>query len=314
MQRIIYYAYLVIVLSTPLLKADIVFNDGGTHSIDNIIKEIVYVKNTTTLRVLNGSELQAPLAILDNSIGVMTGGSVTHHVDVWENGYFSMSDGYISNLFSLDNSQSHIQGGVVSSLESSGTSKVYISNGSIAGYLVQYDSIAEISGGIVYDPWIYHNASVAIKGGTVDTLHNWFSGHLDMAGGEIKNGMYCWGESESFIHGGTLNSTRIEVTDNSLLSVDGGISIGNVGIVGADTATIIFDGYNFNLNGLPLSYGVYTSDFGTQPNRLKGNLSSGGYIECDLTLLESAMVIFIPEPCSILLLAIGGLLIGKRKF
>jgi len=84
-----------------------------------------------------------------------------------------------------------------------------------------------------------------------------------------------------------------------------------------DESMIQIFGSDFAVDGLAVGYGEITNILGGDPwdepyRRLTGTLLSGELIDTGFYIGHDARIILIPEPATITLLGIGGLVLRKR--
>lgn len=181
------------------------------------------------------------------------------------------------------------------------SSKVFVHDGLIErGMFAGGESQVVISGGSIFsDLWVSENSQVSMFGGTVESsVYVCADSQFSMSGGTIK---YLQSENgNAIVSGGTISD--IWATGYAQVSISGG-QIKDALIAYNNSAVTIY-GTDFNFE-----YGLITSRNG----RLTGVLESGEPIDVGFEVLENATIILVPEPATILLLSLGGLLLGRRK-
>ena len=180
-------------------------------------------------------------------------------------------------------------------LVSNGTHIEVAEGGDINGYLRLFDtSEAIISGGDVGFLQAYHNSSFTLSDGAIGTDINTFQTSVGtITGGQVGQHLVLYYDSQVHVTGGHLN---------------GSITIGkDVG-----DATITFYGTDFAINGTSVDYGQYTySDYPS--GGLSGILQSGDVISKPFTIYDGSSMVLVPEPTTLLLVGLGGLLLRKRR-
>ena len=172
-------------------------------------------------------------------------------------------------------------------------------NGRIeSGALEVWDtSIVNIVGNGAYVPELraLSNSEINIANGTVGVFCTDFS-CVKITGGQIRPAsgfspyLYAHRSAEMHIYGGQFSG--VFTSDQS--------------------ASIIFHGSDFKINGLAVTPGEYfASDFTS--GLLTGKLDSGALLNHNFTISENASITLTPEPATLALLALGGLALLRRK-
>jgi hypothetical protein len=264
------------------------FKDGGTHNIDYTIKyqnalvDYSAPGMRTTVNLVDGGIIADGwfLETFGDSRANISGGSVESRLNAYDNSRVTMSGGHVGDLGSFDNSQVIMSGGSVNSLYA-------------------YDhSLVEISGGSVRfsDLYAYGGSRVTISGGSLDICLNSFdSSRVIMLGGSVIDDLNIRGASQITLSGGTIGR-NFNLEANA-----------NLTIYGSD----------FAIDGSPVGFVEIASILGGQRTlepyrRLTGTLANGDIINNEFRIGEYASITLIPEPASLLLLGLGGLLIRKR--
>ncbi len=341
------FAAAVLFLCTWPALGTIYFDDGGTHDIDYDI-DYVYVDwetpdMYTTVNWLDGARTEGAVACENSRINV-SGGHLDD-LDTYDSSQANISSGDVEYLCSFDSSRVNVSGGwIYSGIESYNSSQVNFSGGRIGGIyyggmeflgmISSYDSSqvnisgglllgfisctdssqVNISGGSICDD-LYCNGSsrLNISGGAIHSINSYQSSHVDISGGEI--GWFSSFESSQVNISGGLIYT-IQSRDSSQVNIFGGLIDGNLRI--GDSSNIRIFGYDFAIDGQPFGYGELTSIYGgwyvDEPLRhLTGTLLNGDLIDNDFYIGEDARMVLIPEPATLLLLGLGGLLSLCRR-
>jgi len=188
-----------------------------------------------------------------------------------------------------------------------------------------------IEGGLI-QAWLdaYEDSRVNIFAGRVSaTVNTYGESHITVVGGEIGGPVYsrensrldisggsmdAWvqslGSSEVTISGGEIN-LFVEAWDNSRVTISGGTIGGRIAAVRDGLITLV--GSNFAVNGTPVAYGDFASDYATS-GTLMGILANGDVLNNSFSLIQpGADITFIPEPGTILLLGLGGLAVLRKR-
>ncbi len=188
-----------------------------------------------------------------------------------------------------------------------------------------------LDGGLIL-AWIdaYQDSRVNILGGRVSgSVNAYGASHITVVGGEIGGPVYCredsrldisggsmgaWvqslGSSEVTMSGGEIN-LFVEAWDNSRVTISGGTIGGRIAAVREGLITLT--GSNFAVNGTPVAYGDFASDYAIN-GTLTGILANGDTLNNSFSLVHpGADITFIPEPATILLLGLGGLGVPRKR-
>lgn len=205
-----------------------------------------------------------------------------------------------------------------------------INNGTYAGDTVNLDVTAQSPATEVE----------LVSGGDVSSLIAWNTSGIEMTGGHAGS-IIAYNNSEVFVDAGTIgtnlsayHNTYLEMTgadvggniyavDNGVVSISGGSFDGF--LQASSNAMIYLHGSNFQVGGVSLVSGDMLSDFGlfngsAYTGYLTGQLEDGSYIDNDFVVYNTGtysgtadIMVLIPEPATVLLLGLGGLLLKKRK-
>ncbi len=280
--------------------ATIHFKDGQTHNIDYRITNNVYVDYQTPNKY--------------TKVNWLAGGKIYYpnNLSGYERSMINVLGGIIDQFYSYDSSRVSISGGSIDSLNSRDSSGVNISGGSIRYFQSSAFSFVKISGGSVDNLISRSSSSVKISGGSVSWLGSTGSSQVYISGGSI-NWLRSYDSSRVDIFDGSINA--IYSYDSSRVNITGGSIGGDLKL--QEQSQIQIFGFDFTVNGSPFGYGELTSIFGgypkyEPPRHLTGTLLSGEPIDKDFYIGNNARIILIPEPATILLLGLGGLMLRKR--
>ncbi len=235
--------------------------------------------------ILSGSEHREVDSIHDIGIlydsstaNVVVGGHISNAY-VNNSSSLTVSDGNVGNLKSYDTSGVDISGGGVDGLNASGASSVNISGGTIASLKSQDTSDVSIFGGSVNRLNASGTSSMAISSGDFDILYAYDISGVNISGGNF-NDLFAHNTSSIDISGGDINN---------YLKV-------------YSTSSVTFHGYDFRvIGGLRL-----------EGDRVLGTgILTGKWFDATPWIVSisrndsSATVRAVPEPSSLVLLAIG---------
>lgn len=166
--------------------------------------------------------------------------------------------------------------------------EVNLLGGEIAGNLfASNNSLITISdglvGGLLYS---LNDSKVSIYGGQFSSTVDAY-GEITILGGTFQNMVRADAYGYIAISGGIFND-QLRVTQNS---------------------SMFIYGTDFTIDGLSVGYGPITAMSGT----LSGILYSGEALNVSFDIFESASIVLIPEPATILLLGLGGLALLRRR-
>jgi hypothetical protein len=168
-------------------------------------------------------------------------------------------------------------------------------------------------------------------------VDNTNSGGIEIFGGYIGGGLSAHSNSKVTMSGGVIDDD-LTVQDNSRVEISGGkitgllslnyfstllVSGGTFGgeLRATGSSTIIIDGTNFQIGGGHVAYGRYTASdypgvFGVNTagvDRLTGLLANGDLLDNRFGIRDDAVIELVPEPATLLMLGLGGVLLRHRK-
>ena len=116
------------------------------------------------------------------------------------------------------------------------------------------------------------------------------------------------------ISGGSIGSF-VEINGGSQITISGGYIGGEIWAgdgSGGDNGMITFVGSDFAINGNPIAYGQYfISDYAS--GHLAGILADGSLLDNDFYIGGNSSIVLTPEPSTLLLFGLGGMLLIKRR-
>lgn len=203
-----------------------------------------------------------------------------------------------------------------------GTQVELISGGWIKSTLAGYeDSQLSIWGGKAEGVRAWGRTEVGIYGGTIDSMiaHNYSV--IEMNAGEVIRDFHISDNSKAMISGGVFRM-GIEASSSSEVTISGGEISGVFCLL--NSGLIILDGSSFVINGESIGYGDLASDYAiaaTDPwgypcltGTVTGLLANGDMLSNSFVIYDDGDITFVPEPGTVVLLLLGGLLLRRRKW
>ncbi len=251
--------------------------------------------------------------LYDYSLARILAGGIVGDVYSYNSSIVNVSGGTVGLLGANDDSTVNISGGWLQgniSSSASHTSTVNISGGTIVNSFNAYDtSKVNISGG-----WLNSyldardNSTVNMSDGSVDSLGVRDISTVNISGGSVYSSLGASQNSSLNISGGHVDWLR--AYDTSTVNITGG----NVNELYVDEASKVI----FSAEEFILSDGL-TWDVDGQTILGTGLLSGRWFGSSDIWTVDiyshdaTATITAIPEPCSVLLLGLGGLALRYRK-
>ena len=179
------------------------------------------------------------------------------------------------------------------------------------GHLLMYNlSTATISGGEIHSLDAYDNTSVTMLDGIVYNFRAKRNSTITMTGGRVEYSFRARDNSTTIISGGTIGDY----------------------IIAYENAYIYLDGTDFKVDGKIVAPGSRLSNLGTLVEHRSGNsildyytgtitgtLADGSFLDNTFNVNKigvfagTADIVIIPEPATLLLFGVGGLLLRKRR-
>jgi hypothetical protein len=147
-----------------------------------------------------------------------------------------------------------------------------------------------------------------LTGGDTVDIDVFQNSRFQMTGGVISDGTLSLHDySRAEVSGGSIDDDPLWIGDFSRLTITGGDFTQLLRVLG--NSQVFIHGSNFQIDGMPVGYGPVTVPVGM----LTGTLLNG-QIRSLFTIRDSATVILIPEPATLLLFGLGGLILRRLKF
>ncbi len=133
---------------------------------------------------------------------------------------------------------------------------------------------------------------------------------LTVSGGTINYHLYAYDSSEVAVSGGTIG-WRLYALGSSQVTVSGG-TIEEIMMI---WSTVTVEGSDFSISGVPVPLGTYTRFDERDPlaGALSGTFGSGETFTNNFEIHGDGQLVLIPEPATLALLALGGLLLIRRR-
>ncbi len=163
------------------------------------------------------------------------------------------------------------------------------------------------------------------NGGEVSELEAWKISTINMTGGLVDYSLAALDNSVISVSGGSVGH-HIGVYDNATITMSGG-SVGTY-LKASHDGTFYLEGTNFAINGTALAYGSKLSDFVSSTDiingydfytgTITGTLTDGSALNNEFRIYNNGIdynadIIIIPEPCTLVLLSLGGLVLRRCK-
>ena len=199
----------------------------------------------------------------------------------------------------INDGQNHVFSGTYGYVDIAGSgTHAQVVDGAVIEYLgVTNYATAEVDGGIVGQLAAHGQSQIVMNGGTITVL--------GPGGGSIN----AWDSATIEVRGGTFSALMTQF-DNHASGIAGG-------------GTIYLYGDKFSDDGHPMQYGQSLRDYAaiSGPNltgTVTGRLLDGLLINTPFIITAGANgpggdIIVVPEPATLCLLALGGLVLRKKR-
>ena len=320
----------------PVSAENVYLNDGSAYTIndDTYQSDDIYLdrwtlnKPGTHLNITNG-KLGNILAWNNSSVAVTDG--AIRGVSIWDYGHMTMVGGELNNLYAYDDSTAIISGGMIDSLGTNGRSSLNISGGKVTGSFIAWNhSNIAVSGGELFNGIeVFDSSKISVTGGTIGgSLYTKDEAEVVMTGGSVQY-FYARGNSTVTMTGGSTN-WKTYARNDSVITFSGG-KIGSSLLV-YNNGMIYLDGSNFSITtgGVTtvLKYGdslmsycslIENDDRDYYTGTISGILADGSLMSNDFSIFNNDYyegigdIVVIPEPVTLFLLGLGGLMLRKKS-
>jgi len=170
------------------------------------------------------------------------------------------------------------------------TTVILVDGGEVSDALeaFEHSEVSILGGTIGADLEVHDQCQVLISGGTIgEELQVLDDCRITITGGDLRDGIEAYGQSEITITGGLLG----------------------LRFYAANDCRISIFGTDFAVDGSPVGYGPVSAPIG----ELTGTLQNGDPLFAMFMVQDNASVILLPEPAALLLFALGGLAIRRKR-
>ncbi len=272
------------------VSAELIWADGQHHIVDTYIADSLGVSGYMKV---DGTWYETTVDILDN-------GDIGGNVSVGSLGIVNLAGGLIQGNLNgnADAGNINVSGGtILGYVEVTGVTPLHISSADIGGN-VYY--------GLSND--LFSITDSTIGGDIITAAVNSSDWRDILISNTVVNGMLKSVVAPKMTVSDSLLQTGIQASSFSYFSiVDSGIT----GDVIADASAIIrIEGENFEVDSIDFAYGGL-SGFGS--GHVTGFSNNGQLIDFDFSISDSAEIILVPEPTTLILYGLGGLVLRKRR-
>lgn len=265
------------------------YDDGNVHIIDFSTLDYIYVHDSPSNK--------------STTLNIVPGGNLGYETRAYDHSYLNIDGGRINYLEAHDQCNININDGVLTKLNAHNYTEVSLTNGLMYFVNLYGEAHMSISGGQITEINTYNGSSATISEGLIGCnviAHN--NSQINISGGEVWLNLYAYNNSRIFITGGVLTDPR------------GAISAGG-GYQSIDNSIITISGNDFQIDGVNVGYGEIKNNSGNDylSGHLTGILSDGGYLNRRFEIWEQSSIVLIPEPFTLSLLALGGLVLLRKR-
>jgi len=141
---------------------------------------------------------------------------------------------------------------------------------------------------------------------------------INIFGGSIGYALSAYDRSQVTMSGGSISSLvggLVGAFDSSQVTISGGTL---AFLLADDSGQVTIQGSDFAVDGKYFGYGKLTSTLGgpcsDEPygRHLTGILPTGDMLDSDFKIGHDARIVLVPEPATLLLLGLGGLMLLRR--
>ena len=148
------FAFVLLLSLAGTTHGIVYFDDGGTHDIDYVINDTVWVDSLLPGR--------------GTTVNLLDGGTVDsgYYLHSWEDSAVNVQGGYIHDLNTRDRSTLNVSGGLIMNCEAFDNSLITVTNGSVYSLKSSSsESSISVSGGLLTQASAQQGGNVTISGG-----------------------------------------------------------------------------------------------------------------------------------------------------
>jgi len=191
--------------------------------------------------------------------------------------------------------------------------------GSVNWLIARQNSQVTMSGGSVgRGLCAWDNSQVTMSAGSVEwELSARDNGQITMSGGSVGQSLVASDNGQITMSGGSVDN--LCAFDNSQVTMSGGSVEGSLYAgwsYNSYNSTLTISGSNFAINGHSADYGEYgpMGEYSIRGGILTGTLANGDLLDNGFSIFDNSKLILIPEPATLLLLGLGGLVLRKKRY
>jgi len=163
-----------------------------------------------------------------------------------------------------------------------------------------------------YSLYADDSSAVNVLGGSIGHLNARDNSIVTLSSGQIGFDLFARDSSMVTVSGGAIGD-NLHAQNSAIITVSGG-SIGER-IIATGGGKITFKGRDFAINGQPVNFGTFdTGNYDWVEGWLTGILENGSILDNEFRIeLDNSSITLVPEPSTLLLLGLGGLMLRKNK-
>jgi hypothetical protein len=154
----------------------------------------------------------------------------------------------------------------------------------------------------------YGNSIINVYGGLVQVIFSWDNSQVNVYDGSLS-GAAARGNSQINIYAGDVYV--LFAVEKGQLDIFGGMSLEELVVV--ENGIAMVHGCDFAVDGTPVGYVELSSVINQISGQLTGTLLSGDPLNVLCEINDDGQIFLVPEPATILLLGLGGLVFLRRR-
>ncbi len=179
-----------------------------------------------------------------------------------------------------------------------------------------------VNGGYIeFDILAHEDCQISVSGGQLaGSLRAYDNTYAVVSEGQVGSYITAFDNSNVFFTGGSCST--LAAYNEGCLTVSGGV-IDDIIYAGRsfaiwDASLITFEGTSFAINGQPVTYGDFASDYATAGSgylygTLTGTLTNGDTLNNVFNIYDDSDITFVPEPSTLLLLGLGAVMLRRKR-